>query len=206
MLNYLNYNSTTGNHRKTVQHFGPSWWIMKVLHLGNSTVTIDYCSQGDLAPIFSVLPASVAYSLKRILRKMTDILLSQEHITLFQQVISNYRHTITTFFFSLLTCHDFSVLRSAAQSIAAAYKFINVTFWDYNYANVTLTCVCFLQHVGKGKQRCGQCEGCTMDSCGKCVYCLDMTKYGGPGKKEGLSKKNMHKVWCYCYVYPNNQL
>ena len=31
----------------------------------------------------------------------------------------------------------------------------------------------------KGK-RCGVCEGCTADECGKCKYCLDMAKRGGP--------------------------
>jgi hypothetical protein len=43
--------------------------------------------------------------------------------------------------------------------------------------------------TGKRKTRCGQCEGCTMDSCGVCVNCRDMTKYGGPGKKKQACKR-----------------
>lgn len=30
--------------------------------------------------------------------------------------------------------------------------------------------------------RCGYCENCTRDMCGKCIYCLDKPKYGGPNK------------------------
>ncbi len=32
--------------------------------------------------------------------------------------------------------------------------------------------------------RCGKCEGCLRSDCGKCVYCRDKPKYGGPGKKK----------------------
>ena len=31
---------------------------------------------------------------------------------------------------------------------------------------------------------CGACPGCLRDDCGKCSYCLDKTKFGGPGKKK----------------------
>ena len=30
---------------------------------------------------------------------------------------------------------------------------------------------------------CGQCEGCLRDECGKCVFCKDKPKYGGPNKR-----------------------
>ena len=31
---------------------------------------------------------------------------------------------------------------------------------------------------------CGGCPGCTRDDCGKCNYCKDKTKFGGPGRKK----------------------
>lgn len=31
-------------------------------------------------------------------------------------------------------------------------------------------------------KHCGMCEACTRDDCGKCRTCLDMPKFGGPGK------------------------
>ncbi len=37
---------------------------------------------------------------------------------------------------------------------------------------------------GIKRKRCGDCPGCSTDECGKCVYCLDMVKYGGPGRKK----------------------
>eukprot|EP00966_Prymnesium_polylepis_P271144 6264079-Prymnesium_polylepis.1 len=30
--------------------------------------------------------------------------------------------------------------------------------------------------------RCGSCEGCLAGACGKCLHCLDSTRFGGPGK------------------------
>ena len=35
--------------------------------------------------------------------------------------------------------------------------------------------------------RCGQCEACSAPNCGKCVYCLDMRRFGGPGHKKKCS-------------------
>ena len=34
---------------------------------------------------------------------------------------------------------------------------------------------------GKG---CGKCKNCTREDCGKCAFCLDKVKFGGPGKKK----------------------
>jgi len=34
----------------------------------------------------------------------------------------------------------------------------------------------------KRRLRCGECEGCNRGNCGECKYCLDMPKFGGPGK------------------------
>jgi len=36
--------------------------------------------------------------------------------------------------------------------------------------------------TGKRMTRCGDCSGCNAVNCRVCVYCLDMKKYGGPGK------------------------
>ena len=38
--------------------------------------------------------------------------------------------------------------------------------------------------VGVKRKRCGECAGCTSPECGSCRFCLDMTKFGGPGKKK----------------------
>ena len=37
--------------------------------------------------------------------------------------------------------------------------------------------------------RCKACEACLGGDCQKCVYCLDMTKYGGPGKMKQTCEK-----------------
>ena len=34
------------------------------------------------------------------------------------------------------------------------------------------------------KRRCGNCIGCTSPDCQQCRFCLDMPKYGGPGRKK----------------------
>ncbi|XP_065890927.1 uncharacterized protein [Dysidea avara] len=36
----------------------------------------------------------------------------------------------------------------------------------------------------KRSRRCGDCVGCKSENCEKCSACLDMTKYGGSGKKK----------------------
>ena len=38
--------------------------------------------------------------------------------------------------------------------------------------------------VGVKRKRCCECAGCTSPDCGSCKFCLDMTKFGGPGKKK----------------------
>ena len=32
--------------------------------------------------------------------------------------------------------------------------------------------------------KCMQCEGCLRTDCGTCIYCKDMKRFGGPGKKK----------------------
>ena len=38
------------------------------------------------------------------------------------------------------------------------------------------------KRIRKDFRRCGDCDGCRAENCGKCSACLDMPKYGGPGK------------------------
>ena len=42
------------------------------------------------------------------------------------------------------------------------------------------------------KQPCGQCEACSREDCGECIYCLDKRKFGGPNslKQESLYRVN----------------
>ena len=41
-----------------------------------------------------------------------------------------------------------------------------------------------LLYVGERKRgQCGSCLACARDDCGQYRYCLDMVKFGGPGKK-----------------------
>ena len=40
----------------------------------------------------------------------------------------------------------------------------------------------------KGK-RCKECEGCQASNCGECVFCLDMPKFGGPGRMKQACEK-----------------
>ena len=39
------------------------------------------------------------------------------------------------------------------------------------------------------RRRCGACGGCMRANCGDCVFCLDMTKFGGPGKMKQACEK-----------------
>lgn len=36
--------------------------------------------------------------------------------------------------------------------------------------------------------RCGNCPGCVREDCGKCPFCKDKPKFGGPGKKKQRCK------------------
>ncbi len=36
--------------------------------------------------------------------------------------------------------------------------------------------------------QCGQCDGCLQEDCSQCIQCLDMKKFGGPGKKKKACK------------------
>lgn len=39
-------------------------------------------------------------------------------------------------------------------------------------------------NAGHKRGRCGECSPCKKEDCGKCIYCLDMKKFGGPGQKK----------------------
>lgn len=38
-------------------------------------------------------------------------------------------------------------------------------------------------HLGIKRPRC-ECTGCLQDDCGDCKFCIDMPKFGGPGRKK----------------------
>ena len=38
-------------------------------------------------------------------------------------------------------------------------------------------------YVGIKRKRC-ECKGCLLSDCGKCKFCIDKPKFGGPGKKK----------------------
>ena len=49
---------------------------------------------------------------------------------------------------------------------------------------VILIIVCKQIVVISRKRACGACVGCKAKECGKCGSCLDMKKFGGPGRKK----------------------
>ncbi len=46
--------------------------------------------------------------------------------------------------------------------------------------------------LGRG---CMKCEGCLVNDCGSCLYCIDMKKFGGPGRKKKNVLEKVH--WIY---------
>jgi len=44
------------------------------------------------------------------------------------------------------------------------------------------------------KQPCGQCEACSREDCGECIYCLDKRKFGGPNSLKQESPR------LYCFI------
>ena len=45
--------------------------------------------------------------------------------------------------------------------------------------------------------RCGSCDGCLAAYCGKCVFCLDMPRFGGANQKRKLCVEKRCKVYGY---------
>ena len=41
----------------------------------------------------------------------------------------------------------------------------------------------------KRGKRCKECEGCLAANCGECVFCLDMPRFGGPGRMKQACEK-----------------
>ena len=52
------------------------------------------------------------------------------------------------------------------------------------------------------KQPCGQCEACSREDCGECIYCLDKRKFGGPNslKQESLRLYCCLSCECVCSI------
>ena len=45
------------------------------------------------------------------------------------------------------------------------------------------------------RQRCGDCEGCSVSDCGQCIDCFDMVKNGGSGtRKQACAKRRCAKL------------
>ena len=42
-----------------------------------------------------------------------------------------------------------------------------------------------------GARRCGECEGCKRQNCGKCIYCKDSKRFGGPNKMKQACKERI---------------
>jgi hypothetical protein len=72
-----------------------------------------------------------------------------------------------------------------------------------NTASITKTTLS--ASIIQRKRRCKTCSGCLANSCGKCRFCLDSPKFGGPGKLKQVcikrhcvnitnSTKNLHGV------------
>ena len=48
----------------------------------------------------------------------------------------------------------------------------------------------------RSSRMCGNCEACsTIEDCGKCVFCKDMKKFGGPGKRHQKCLRRQCKVF-----------
>ena len=60
----------------------------------------------------------------------------------------------------------------------------------------TCALYCNFFHSVKISGICGQCEGCESQNCGQCTFCIDMTRFGGPGlkKKAFIHRKCRQKV------------
>ena len=54
----------------------------------------------------------------------------------------------------------------------------------------------------KPPRPCGSCKPCTAPDCQKCIFCLDMKKYGGPGTK----KQRCLKRRCRIILQSDNQI
>ena len=39
-----------------------------------------------------------------------------------------------------------------------------------------------------------KCSGCQLEDCGSCKFCIDMIKFGGPGRKK---KRCIERVCCH---------
>ena len=69
----------------------------------------------------------------------------------------------------------------------------------YIMLNASLSYIIFTIPItaNKRKRRCGQCERWT---CGRCAHCLDMIKYGGPGKmkKASMERTCERLTVCVC--------
>ena len=38
--------------------------------------------------------------------------------------------------------------------------------------------------IGEKTSKCVGCEGCLVEGCGDCLFCVNKPKFGGPGRKQ----------------------
>ena len=58
-----------------------------------------------------------------------------------------------------------------------------ILYQDHKLDSVCLLLTTYLQSaVGQKRKRCNRCEACKNAECGKCRYCVDKPKFGGPNK------------------------
>ena len=103
------------------------------------------------------------------------------------------------------------------QSCATTNQFMKLQFPSLSNKHT----MCIIMHdlsihthtctgtVTTRKRRCGKCPGCIATDCGVCIYCKDMRKFGGSGrKKKGceqrrcvfLSTKEVLLDTCICHT------
>ena len=44
------------------------------------------------------------------------------------------------------------------------------------------------------RKRCSHCQGCKADDCDECRYCIDMPKFGGPGKRKKCTEDEEYRM------------
>lgn len=57
------------------------------------------------------------------------------------------------------------------------------TKWERQTPLWPITPCLFMQLMKRRRTGCKECAGCLRNDCGKCIFCLDMKKFGGPGSK-----------------------
>lgn len=81
--------------------------------------------------------------------------------------------------------HKFSGTNRPSENISQHQKYFNTENCQIYY----MFDLWNLLHLGCKRTRC-DCTGCLADDCGECRFCIDMAKFGGPGRKK---KRCIHR-------------